>query len=65
MDDNEPQQEEEVSTDMVQQEIDISANRVQTHEEDWLNRELPIDYQPAGYRTRSKGPVTEESWIMD
>ena len=41
-----------------------SQNMEMTEEEDWLNKEIPVTYEPTGYRTRSKGPVAVESWVM-
>ena len=41
-----------------------NQNIEETDEERWLNNEIPVTYEPEGYRTRSKGPVTDESWVM-
>ena len=37
----------------------------QTAEEKFLNEEIPVTYEPEGYRTRSKGPLADEKWVRD
>ena len=38
--------------------------RDETREEMVINREIPITYASEGYRTRSKGAVPHEKWVM-
>ena len=54
--------------EISQETLNVGSSDIQinegTEEEEWLNKEIPVTYEPTGHRTRSKGPVTEESWVM-
>ena len=55
--------ESDAANDMERTNGNIEVHE-ETNEEGIINREIPITYGPGGYRTRSKGAVGNEDWVM-